>query len=105
MCELAGPGSGGVQLIDCDKIDQLPEVVFHIAGKEFKLTGKDYVLQVQLSVTSAATGIALFQLLLQPRALSLFYPLFVPFCLLLFVRSSSVGTCPSCCRRRPFLLH
>jgi hypothetical protein len=46
ICELAGAGSGGMQFIDCDKIDGLPEVLFHIAGRQFKLTGKDYVLQV-----------------------------------------------------------
>jgi hypothetical protein len=47
ICELAGAGSGGgMQFIDCDKIDGLPEVLFHIAGRQFKLTGQDYVLQV-----------------------------------------------------------
>ena len=32
--------------VDCKKIDSLPDVVFTIGGKEYTLTGKQYVLKV-----------------------------------------------------------
>lgn len=40
------PIVGGEFTIDCADIPKLPDVVFRISGKEFVLTGKDYVLEV-----------------------------------------------------------
>uniref|UniRef100_V5HCK7 Putative cathepsin d n=1 Tax=Ixodes ricinus TaxID=34613 RepID=V5HCK7_IXORI len=37
---------GGQYLLDCDKLESLPNVTFTISGKEFSLRSKDYVLKV-----------------------------------------------------------
>jgi len=42
----ASPIPGGQWTIDCAKVPSLPEVQFTIAGKEFSLSGKDYVLEM-----------------------------------------------------------
>jgi len=40
------PVAGGKEyMVDCSKISQLPTLTFKIAGKEFPLSGSDYVLQ------------------------------------------------------------
>lgn len=42
----AMPFANGEYLVDCDKIDSMPDVTFTLAGKPFVLTPKDYVLVV-----------------------------------------------------------
>jgi cathepsin D len=42
----ATPFLNGEYLISCDKIPSLPDLKFSIAGKEFTLTGSDYVMKV-----------------------------------------------------------
>lgn len=42
----AMPFVNGECLIDCDKIDALPDITFTLAGKPFVLTGNDYVLKI-----------------------------------------------------------
>ncbi len=37
----------GPAALDCDKLDQLPDVKFSIGGTDFKLTASDYALQVR----------------------------------------------------------
>ena len=55
LCELAGAASpGGEAFVDCDQIDSMPDVVFHIQGKAFPLSAQDYVLQVRLRSCCAA---------------------------------------------------
>ena len=47
ICTLAGAGSqGGEAFVDCDKIPDMPDVIFHIQGKPFSLSAEDYVVQV-----------------------------------------------------------
>ena len=33
-------------VVECDKIDSMPEVTFRIAGRDFTLTPEQYVLKV-----------------------------------------------------------
>jgi hypothetical protein len=48
LCTLAGRDQeGGEAFVDCDKIDDLPDVLFHIQGKPFRIPGKAYILQVR----------------------------------------------------------
>ncbi|XP_063727090.1 lysosomal aspartic protease-like [Symsagittifera roscoffensis] len=42
----ATPIVGGEYLVDCKKLDSMPDVTFTIAGKDFTLTAEQYVLQV-----------------------------------------------------------
>ncbi|XP_052802202.1 lysosomal aspartic protease-like isoform X2 [Mya arenaria] len=42
----ATPIVGGEYIIDCGKINTLPPVVFTLGGKDFTLTGQEYVLKV-----------------------------------------------------------
>ena len=39
-------------VVDCDKISQLPDISFTIAGKEFGLTPEQYILKVGSSATN-----------------------------------------------------
>jgi phytepsin len=39
-------GIGGQTAVDCDTVDSLPDVTFTISGRGFKLTPRQYVLQV-----------------------------------------------------------
>ena len=45
VCDVLAPTSGE-SVIDCDKIDSLPDVTFTIQGHDFKLSSQDYILQV-----------------------------------------------------------
>ncbi len=45
LCELLSFGSSQA-VVDCDRIDSMPDISFTIAGKEFPLTPRDYVLRV-----------------------------------------------------------
>jgi len=50
------PGQGQY-FVDCSTIDSLPTVTFTIAGKQFELTGQDYILKVsQLGQTQCISG-------------------------------------------------
>ena len=46
QAELLNPG--GPAMVDCDKLDSLPDVGFTISGKEFTLSPEQYVLQVEM---------------------------------------------------------
>eukprot|EP00891_Asterochloris_glomerata_P005499 jgi/Astpho2/5499/Aster-07834 len=46
LCELLSFGSSQA-VVDCDRIDSMPDISFTIAGKEFPLTPRDYVLRVE----------------------------------------------------------
>lgn len=41
----SGSGSDGQYSVPCDKVDALPPLAFVIGGREFTLTGKEYVLE------------------------------------------------------------
>lgn len=45
LCDALGAAAGETE-IDCNSLDQLPDVVVTIGGKPFKLSPKQYVLQV-----------------------------------------------------------
>ena len=47
MCSLAGAGAGGTAFLDCDRVVELPTIAFTIEGKQFHLSGDDYVLKVR----------------------------------------------------------
>lgn len=42
----ATPTVGGEYTVNCNKIPSMPDITFHIAGKEFVLTPEQYVLQI-----------------------------------------------------------
>jgi len=53
----AKPAVGGQWWVDCAALDQMPSVTFTIAGKDFTLDAKDYVLKVtQFGQTSCLSG-------------------------------------------------
>jgi cathepsin D len=43
----AQPGLGGEYIVDCSRLDSLPEITFTIGGKGYTLTGREYILQMQ----------------------------------------------------------
>ncbi|XP_042330511.1 cathepsin D-like [Sceloporus undulatus] len=48
---------GGQYLMDCDKLSELPNVTFQLAGKPYTLTPQDYTLQVsQAGVSTCISG-------------------------------------------------
>lgn len=47
----------GQYTVDCSKIPSLPDLTFTFAGKDFTITGEDYILQVQGTCISAFTGL------------------------------------------------
>ena len=47
-------------VVDCDKISQLPDISFTIAGKEFGLTPEQYILQVGLKQQTSLFGTSAF---------------------------------------------
>jgi hypothetical protein len=53
----ATKGYGGQYTLPCDKVPSLPQIGFTFAGKEFKLAGEDYTLNVQGQCISAFTGL------------------------------------------------
>lgn len=56
VCDLMGAAAGENE-IDCSTLDKLPDVVVTIGGKPFKLTAKQYVLQVTVkSNTQCISG-------------------------------------------------
>ena len=42
----ATPLPMGQYIVECESIPNLPEITFTISGKDFKLTGKDYILKI-----------------------------------------------------------
>ena len=58
LCELLSFGSSQA-VVDCDRIDSMPDISFTIAGKEFPLTPKDYILR--------ASPCCLFVVMVRPR--------------------------------------
>ena len=47
MCNLAGGAQkGGTAFVDCDKIPEMPSIVFTIAGEDFHLSPSQYILKV-----------------------------------------------------------
>jgi len=53
----ATPIAMGEYLVKCDDIDKLPEISFTIGGKQFKLSGSEYVLKVtQFGKTMCISG-------------------------------------------------
>ncbi|PLW48875.1 hypothetical protein PCANC_07514 [Puccinia coronata f. sp. avenae] len=47
----------GQYTVDCSRIPELPDLTFNFGGKEFTITGEDYILQVQGTCVSAFTGL------------------------------------------------
>lgn len=46
-CEALAIGSGGQAVLDCDKVHTMPDVTFAIGGRNFVLTPKQYILEVE----------------------------------------------------------
>merc|ERR1719235_3020490 len=44
-------------MIDCSQVPSLPDLTVTLAGKDFKLSGKDYTLQVQNQCLFAFIGL------------------------------------------------
>jgi saccharopepsin len=47
----------GQYTVPCEKIPSLPDLTFNFAGKDYTITGSDYILQVQGQCISAFTGL------------------------------------------------
>lgn len=47
----------GQYTVDCGRISELPDLTFNFGGKDFTITGEDYILQVQGTCISAFTGL------------------------------------------------
>lgn len=47
----------GQYTVDCARIPDLPDLTFNFGGKDFTITGEDYILQVQGTCVSAFTGL------------------------------------------------
>jgi phytepsin len=45
LCENL-PSPGGESVVDCNKISQLPDISFSLAGKDFVLTPEQYILKL-----------------------------------------------------------
>jgi len=53
----ATPLAMGEYLVKCEEVDQLPNITFTIGGKDFELTGSQYVLKVsQFGQTMCVSG-------------------------------------------------
>ena len=52
----AKPLAAGEYTVDCDALDTMPDVTFTIAGREFSLSPKDYILQIQGTCLSGFMG-------------------------------------------------
>lgn len=55
----AKPLAQGEYLVDCSKMDSMPDVTFAISGREFSLSPQDYVLQLQGQCLSGFIGLDL----------------------------------------------
>ena len=55
----AKPLAAGEYTVDCDTLDSMPDVTFTIAGREFSLSPKDYILQIQGTCLSGFMGLDL----------------------------------------------
>jgi len=53
----AQKGWSGQYSVPCESIDSLPDVSFTFSGKEYSLSAKEYILQVQGSCISSFTGL------------------------------------------------
>lgn len=53
----AKKGWQGQYSVDCEKLSELPELVFNIDGKKYPLSPQEYILQVQGSCISSFTGL------------------------------------------------
>ncbi|CAH7675620.1 saccharopepsin [Phakopsora pachyrhizi] len=47
----------GQYTVDCSKVADLPDLTFNFGGKDFTISGEDYILQVQGTCVSAFTGL------------------------------------------------
>ncbi len=47
LCDALSFLGSSQAVVDCDKLSELPDVSFTIAGKEFGLTPEQYILKVQ----------------------------------------------------------
>jgi len=47
----------GQYTVDCSRVPDLPDLTFNFGGKEFTITGEDYILQLQGTCVSAFTGL------------------------------------------------
>ncbi|CAB3994753.1 lysosomal aspartic protease-like [Paramuricea clavata] len=52
----ATPAISGAYIIDCSKIDSLPSVSINVGGKNFTLTGAQYVIKTILGQTECLSG-------------------------------------------------
>ena len=46
VCDFVPAQTGGQAGVDCNAIDEMPNISFTIAGKSFELTPKQYVLEI-----------------------------------------------------------
>jgi saccharopepsin len=59
----------GQYTVDCSRIPELPDLTFNFGGKEFTITGEDYILQVSGTCVSAFTGLDVSTFVFQNNSL------------------------------------
>ena len=63
LCDALPEVGPSQTILDCDKLDDLPDITFTFADNDFTLSATDYVLRVRLRLRSPENGMAISRVL------------------------------------------